>query len=274
MRYEEVLSGEIKHAIRFTAPQTRRSYVWPGRHFASSLTGAQYPPMGQRFRLKSNYNISGFAPEVQVILRAMKKYGLILADNGSAWYVSGAPDESWDNDMLRQLQQVPGSAFEAVDSSSLMINRDSGQARSGPGPTLTPTPTPTPTATRAATRTRAATATRTPTPTRTPAPGATGISGLVRAESSGLPLAGVRVTAFQRTNNRWAQVTNTITTNTGAYLLANLAPGTYRLRFRDRNGVYKTEFYNNVATVGKGTNIVVSAGRVTGGIDAALALIK
>ncbi|MEW5871583.1 MAG: hypothetical protein AB1894_20085 [Chloroflexota bacterium] len=129
VRYEEVAAGEITHAIRFTAAQTRRAYVWPARHFASSLTGAQYPPMGQRFRLKASYDISGFSPEVQVILLALKKYGMILADNGSSWYLSGVPDERWDNDTLvGELHQVPGSAFEAVDESALMVDADSGQA--------------------------------------------------------------------------------------------------------------------------------------------------
>jgi hypothetical protein len=110
-------------------PQTRRAYVWPARHFASSLTGSQYPPMGQRFRLKASFVIDNrFSPEVQVILRAMKKYGLILADNGSAWYLSGAPDERWNNDHLHRFDQyVSGSDFEAVDVSSLMVNPNSGQ---------------------------------------------------------------------------------------------------------------------------------------------------
>lgn len=129
LRYDEVLSGEIKHAIRFTAPRTRRAYVWPARHYASSLTGTQYPPMGQRFRLKSNFDTSRFSAPVQVILTAMKRYGMILADNGSAWYVSGVPDERWNNDTLvRELAQVKGSDFEAVDVSSLMIHPDSGKA--------------------------------------------------------------------------------------------------------------------------------------------------
>jgi hypothetical protein len=150
VRYDEVASGEITHAIRFTAPQTRRAYVWPARHYASSRTSPEYPPMGQRFRLKANYEMSGFAPEVQVILRAMKKYGLILADNGSAWYISGAPDERWNNSVLHQLHTVPGSAFEAVDSSSLMLDPNSGQVRTTDQTTPTPTstpgpPTPTPT---------------------------------------------------------------------------------------------------------------------------------
>ena len=129
VRYEEVLAGDIRHALRFTAPQTRRGYVWPARHFASTLTGGQYPPMGQRFRLKKGFDESGFAPEVQVILRALKTYGLILADNGSAWYLSGAPDERWDNDVLRELKQLTGDDFEAVDVSSLQIDPDSGAAR-------------------------------------------------------------------------------------------------------------------------------------------------
>ena len=129
VQYDEVASGVIDHAIRFTVPQTRRAYIWPARHFASSLTGSQYPPMGQRFRLKAGYDISGFSTEVQVIMQAMKTYGLILADNGSAWYISGAPDERWNNDVLHELKSVPGFAFEAVDVSSLMIDADSGQTR-------------------------------------------------------------------------------------------------------------------------------------------------
>lgn len=139
--YDQVASGEIRHAIRFTAPQTRSAYVWPARHEASDLTGAQYPPLGQRFRLKASFDISGYSPQIQVILRAMKKYGIILADNGSSWYISGAPDERWDNDMLHELDQVTGSDFEAVDQSSLLVNVNSGQARRQAAPTPTATPT-------------------------------------------------------------------------------------------------------------------------------------
>jgi len=126
--YDEVASGEITHAIRFTAPQTQRAYVWPARHYASLLTGSQYPPMGQRFRLKADFDISGYSPEIQVILTAMKEYGIILADNGAAWFISGAPDERWDNTMLHEWDDIPGSAFEAVDVSSLMVDPNSGQA--------------------------------------------------------------------------------------------------------------------------------------------------
>lgn len=129
VRYDEVAAGEIRHALRFTAPQTQRAYVWPARHYASSHTEVNYPPMGQRFRLKANFDITRFSRDTQVILRALKKYGMILADNGSAWYLSGAPDERWDNDILHELHNVPGSAFEAVDVSSLMISPDSGRAK-------------------------------------------------------------------------------------------------------------------------------------------------
>lgn len=131
VRYEEVTSGAIHHALRFTAPQTRRDYVWPARHFASDLTGEQYPPMGQRFRLRADFDVSPFSPEVQVILRALKAYGMMLADNGSAWYLSGVPDDRWDNDVLRELRELRGADFEAVDVSGLMLDPDSGQVWTG-----------------------------------------------------------------------------------------------------------------------------------------------
>lgn len=127
VRYEEVAAGEINHALRFTAPQTRRAYVWPARHYASNLTGTQYPPLGQRFRLRANFDVSGYSEQARVILLALKKYGMILADNGSAWYISGAPDERWDNDILHELDNVAGANFEAVDISSLQVDPDSGQ---------------------------------------------------------------------------------------------------------------------------------------------------
>ena len=130
VRYDEVASGEISHALRFTAPQTRHAYVWPARHYASSLTGMQYPPMGQRFRLKAGFDISKFSPQNQVILRALKRYGMMLADNGSAWYISGVPDPRWKNDDLHNLDGVQGSDFEAVDMSSLMISPDSAAVKS------------------------------------------------------------------------------------------------------------------------------------------------
>ncbi len=127
VRYEEVVAGEIPHALRFTAPQTRNACIWPARHKASSLSGPNYPPMGQRFRLKASVDVSTFGPNVQVILQALKKYGMFLADNGSSWFLSGAPDPRWDDDELHQLGRLTGSDFEAVDESSLMADPDSAR---------------------------------------------------------------------------------------------------------------------------------------------------
>ena len=127
VRYDEVAAGSIDHALRFTVPDTQRGYVWPARHFASDLTGSEYPPMGQRFRLRADFDVSAFSPDVQAILRALQTYGMMLADNGSAWFLSGAPDERWDDEVLQELRQVLGSDLEAVDVSSLMADPDSGQ---------------------------------------------------------------------------------------------------------------------------------------------------
>ena len=118
-RYDEVAAGRIDHALRFTVARTRRAYVWPARHFASSLTDASLPPMGLRLRMKAGYDISGFPPQARVVLQALKEYGMMVADNGSNWFVSGAPDSRWSNDDLHTLGGVPGSAFEVVDTSSL-----------------------------------------------------------------------------------------------------------------------------------------------------------
>ena len=129
VRYDEVAAGAINHALRFTVPRTRQAYLWPARHYASSSTDLTRPPMGQRFRLKAGFDISGFSPTNRVILQALKTYGMILADNGSSWYLSGAPDPRWDDDDLHDLQVfVHGSDFEAIDESSLMVDPNSGQA--------------------------------------------------------------------------------------------------------------------------------------------------
>jgi hypothetical protein len=127
VRYDEVASGAIRHAIRFTAPQTQSAYVWPARHEASSITDPSYPPMGQRFRLKASFDTSAMSWQARVIADAMKTYGIILADNGSPWYISGAPDGRWDNDVLHELDIIEGSDFEAVDVSSLMMDPNSGR---------------------------------------------------------------------------------------------------------------------------------------------------
>ena len=133
VRYDEVATGKITHALRFTANITRDQHIWPARHDASSHTGTNRPPMGQRFRLKAGFNISGFSLDVQVILQAMKTFGIILTDNGSDWYISGAADERWNNDDLHKLNQVHGLDFEAIDESGLMVDSNSGQVK---GPNL------------------------------------------------------------------------------------------------------------------------------------------
>ena len=121
VRYDEVFEQqEIKHAIRFTAQITRRAYVAPARHWASSNTSVDRPPMGMRVRLKASVDISGFSPAMQVILRALKKYGLILADNGSNWFISGAPDPRWDDDELNTLKNIKGSQFEVVKMTNIV----------------------------------------------------------------------------------------------------------------------------------------------------------
>ncbi len=122
IRYDEVeralaTDGVIHHAIRFTVQHTRREYIWPARHYASSSTNQDYPAMGLRFRLKADVDISAFSQRMQVILRTMKKYGLIVADNGSNWYFQGTHDDRWDDDEINTLKNIYGRHFEAVDIS-------------------------------------------------------------------------------------------------------------------------------------------------------------
>ena len=121
VRYDEVFEQqEIRHAIRFTAQITRKAYVAPARHWASTNTSVDRPPMGMRVRLKASINISGYSPAMQVILRALKKYGMILADNGSNWFISGAPDPRWSDDDLNTLKQIKGSNFEVVKMDNII----------------------------------------------------------------------------------------------------------------------------------------------------------
>ncbi|MAE29921.1 MAG: hypothetical protein CMJ87_13215 [Planctomycetes bacterium] len=121
VRYEEaVVDGAIEHALRFTVAQSQRAFIHPATHYASDSTDPDRPPMGLRLRLKADYDIGGFSPEIQVILQALKTYGMFVADNGSDWFISGAPDPSWSDDHLHELWQVPGSAFEAVYTGELI----------------------------------------------------------------------------------------------------------------------------------------------------------
>jgi hypothetical protein len=117
--YNEVAHGAIDHALRFTAPCTAKTYVYPARHEASTCSGSSLPPMGLRVRLKRAVNISGLPYQARVVAQALKRYGMILADNGSPWYISGAPDRHWNNDALHLLDRLSGKDFEVVNTSSL-----------------------------------------------------------------------------------------------------------------------------------------------------------
>ena len=115
-RADEASADRITHALRFTVSQTQRGYIRPATHFASGSTDPTLPPMGLRLRLRSNYDIAAYHGQARAVLEALRTYGMIVADNGSDWYISGTPDPAWDDDDLDQLKRVPGSAFEAVDT--------------------------------------------------------------------------------------------------------------------------------------------------------------
>jgi hypothetical protein len=119
-RYQEVSAGVIDHALRVTVPRTQKGYIHPATHFASSSAEAALPPMGLRLRLKAGYPLAGVSGQALVILEALKRYGLIVADNGSPWYITGAPSPGWNEASLEQIKQVPGSAFEAVDTGPII----------------------------------------------------------------------------------------------------------------------------------------------------------
>jgi hypothetical protein len=120
VRHSEVSAGQIDHALRVTVPQTQRGYIHPATHFASSSSDPRLPPMGLRLRLKASYSLAGFHGQSLVILEALKRYGLIVADNGSPWFITGAPDPGWNEGDLAQIKQVPGSEFEAVDTGAIL----------------------------------------------------------------------------------------------------------------------------------------------------------
>ncbi len=128
LRLDEVKAGWVGHAIRFTTDVTDRSFVWPARHQAGSVSSAAYPPMGARFRLKSSFATKGFHHSTRVVLKAMKTYGLVLADNGSPWYFQGTSEKGWGHTMLDELKTIPASAFEAVDTSLMKVDNNSARA--------------------------------------------------------------------------------------------------------------------------------------------------
>lgn len=148
LRRDEVAAGDVDHAIRMTARRTDRSYVWPARHQAGAAGDPSLPPMGARFRLKASFDVSRFRPDTQVVLRAMQRHGMILADNGSDWYFTGTSEPGWDTGMLDELKSVPAGEFEAVDASSLLAEPDSGRVRA-PTPAAPVTTTAAPVATTA-----------------------------------------------------------------------------------------------------------------------------
>ena len=120
VRYEEVAAGVVAHAIRFTAPVTRRAYLYPARHFAADSGSSSLPPMGLRVRLKASYDVAGLPAQARVIAVAMQRYGMILADNGAPWFFQGASDARWDDGQLNLLKAIPGSAFETVDTTGFV----------------------------------------------------------------------------------------------------------------------------------------------------------
>jgi hypothetical protein len=129
LRWSEVKAGHVDHAIRFTAPVTARRFLWPARHEAGSTSSSAYPPMGARFRLKAGFRIGHFSRDTRVVLRAMKNYGLILADNGSPWFFQGATSTHWPTALLDELKTIPAKDFQAVDESSLRRSANSARVK-------------------------------------------------------------------------------------------------------------------------------------------------
>lgn len=137
IRRDEIAAGVIDHPIRVTASQTDRSYIWPARHQAGARNDASLPPMGAWFRLKSGFDLSGYSSETRVILTAFKKHGLILADNGSNWFFGGAAEHGWSDTVLDELKSITAGSFEAVDTSSLMVDPNSARIATGPAGSIT-----------------------------------------------------------------------------------------------------------------------------------------
>jgi hypothetical protein len=127
LRWNEVKKNRIDHAIRFTTPETASAHVWPARHDASDNESPDYPPMGARFRLNASFDASGLSAQAQYVVAAMKKYGLVLADNGSAWYFQGEQHPKWPDRLIEELKTIPASQFVAVDTLSLMVSPNSAQ---------------------------------------------------------------------------------------------------------------------------------------------------
>lgn len=133
LRWREVKSGQVDHAIRFTTDVTQKAFDWPARHQAGSTADVAFPPMGARFRLKSGYSTAGYSAKAKVVLKAMKNYGLVLADNGSPWYFQGDADPAWPAGLIAELKHIPAASFEAVDTSILQVSPNSAASRKTKG---------------------------------------------------------------------------------------------------------------------------------------------
>ena len=129
LRWNEVKARDVDHAIRFTTDVTSRHHLWPARHDAGSRDSLAYPAMGARFRLRAGFSTAGFSAGARAVIRAMKTYGLVLADNGSPWYFQGEQNSHWPDRLISDLKRVPASAFVAVDTSGLKVSKDSGRVR-------------------------------------------------------------------------------------------------------------------------------------------------
>jgi hypothetical protein len=129
LRWSEVRAGRVDHAIRFTTDVTSRHHLWPARHDAGSRSSRAYPPMGARFRLRAGFSTRGFSPYAVTVIAAMKKHGLVLADNGSPWFFQGEQNRHWPTRLVEDLKRIPASAFVAVDTASLRVSRNSAQVR-------------------------------------------------------------------------------------------------------------------------------------------------
>ncbi len=130
LRWSEVRKGEVRHAIRFTAPTTAPTFIWPARHQAGDDPAA--PPMGARFRLRAGFDVSGYSARTRVVITAMQRYGLVLADNGTGWYFQGATSSRWPDRLIAELKSIPSSAFEAVDTSGLVRSPNSARTQTPP----------------------------------------------------------------------------------------------------------------------------------------------
>jgi hypothetical protein len=129
LRWNEVRDRKVNHAIRFTTDVTSMRHLWPARHDAGSKRSKKFPPMGARFKLKAGYSTQGFGGDAREVIRAMKKYGLVLADNGSPWFFQGEQHRNWPNRLIEDLKKIPARAFVAVDTSSLKVSHNSARVR-------------------------------------------------------------------------------------------------------------------------------------------------